>query len=197
MTLRTGMSDIVTELRTLCEAGTVDYALGTVSYWTDDQLQNVLDKHALELDWEPMRLFPERTAGKYLYKDYYIGHQYLEQTTGGTAVFQVMDNNGTNIGTTLFTVDYNVGEVVFLADQGSGIPYYVSGTSYDLEASAAEVWHKKATHYASAYNFSTDSHNVQREQLFTHAKEMAEYYEGRSGEGASNLSLERPDDTCY
>ena len=86
MTLRTGMSDVVAELRTLCEAGTADYSLGSVSYWTDDQLQNVLDKHALELDFEPMKLFPERTAGKYLYKDYYIGHPYLEQTTGGTAV---------------------------------------------------------------------------------------------------------------
>jgi hypothetical protein len=196
MTLRTGMSYIVTELRTLCEAGTADYALGTVNFWSDDQLQNVLDKHAVVLDFEPMTVFPQRTAGKYLYQSYYIGYQYLEQTSGGTAVFQIMDYNGTNIGTALYSVDYDIGIVAFEADQGSGIPYFVSGTSYDLEASAAEVWHKKMVHYASAYNFSTDSHNVQREQLYTHAKEMAEYFEGRSGEGAGNISLERPDDTC-
>ena len=35
---RTGMSNLIGELRTLAVAATADYTLGTVNYWSDDQL---------------------------------------------------------------------------------------------------------------------------------------------------------------
>ena len=47
MTARTGMADLITELRGFVEAGTADYSIvgsaGTTNYWDDTQLQNILE----------------------------------------------------------------------------------------------------------------------------------------------------------
>ena len=196
MTARTGLVDIITELRTLTEAGTADYTIGTATaYWTDDHLQDILDRHAYETDNAPMLMVPTRKAGGYSYTDYYIGRSWIEQEAAGTSVFKITDNTGATIGTALYTVDYNVGEVSFVADQGAAIAYMVTCVSYDINAAAAEVWRKKAAHYASAYDFSTDNHSVKRSQLMTQAQQMVNYYLGLSNEGASNIPLERSDDT--
>jgi hypothetical protein len=193
---RTGMSDIFAELRQMTEAGTADYTLGTVTYWSDLQLQNILDRHAFEVDGMPMQVFPHRIAGGFEYKEYYIGHKWIEQEAAGTSIFKITDVNGATIGTALYSVDYNVGEVEFVADQGTAIQYMVTCVSYDIESAAAKVWRKKASHYSAAYDFSTDNHSVKRSQLYDHAKERAEYYDGRGGEGVSVTSLGRADDTC-
>jgi len=192
---RSGMVDIINELRTLTEAGANDYSIANQVFWTDKQLNDILDMHATELEYEPMILIPGRKPGGYSYKDYFVNYKWLEQDASGTSEFIIKDINGGTVSAALYSVDYMIGEVSFLADQGSTIPYYVDCSSYDLNAAAAEVWRKKASHYASAYNFSTDNHNVQREQLYTHAKEMADYFLGMSNEGVSNVSLERADDT--
>ena len=53
MTARTGMSDIISTVRGMCNAGTADYTAGTAVYWTDDQLQGYLDRAAeLNEKWQ-------------------------------------------------------------------------------------------------------------------------------------------------
>jgi hypothetical protein len=193
MTARTGMADIISEVRTLTQTGAADYTLGTVTYWTDEQLQNILDRHALEYDAVPMLMVPTRMQGGFSYTDYYIGKGWIEQEVGGTAIFKITDINGATMGTALYSVDYNVGEVTFAADQGGAIPYMVTCTSYDVNAVAAEVWRKKAGHFGTNADYDAPS----RKQLYEHAIANSDNFLSMSNEGASNISLERADDPSW
>jgi len=191
---RSGMVDIITELRGMTEASADDYVVVNQGYWSDKQLQDILDKHAWLLDNEPLTLVPTRKSGGYEYKDYYIGRGNIEKTTGGTAIFKVLDTTGTSVSSALYSVDYNVGKITFATDQVTAVIYNVTCAAYDLNAAAAEVWRKKVSHYASAYDFSSDNHSVKREQLFTHARDQMNYYLGLSGDGVNCISLGRADD---
>jgi hypothetical protein len=196
MTARTGMTEIIDELRTLAEAGTADYTAGTKTFWSDDQLQSILDRHAYVLEDQAMLMVPTRKVGGYSYTNYFIGREWIEQEPAGTSTFKITDTNGATVAAALYDVDYNIGAVTFDADQGAAVNYFVTCVSYDLNAAAAEVWQKKTSHYASAYNFSTDNHNVSREQLYIHAKEQMEYYRAMGQEAVTTIALGRPDDTC-
>lgn len=172
---RTSMANLINELRGLCEAGYDDYTLGTITYWTDDTLQAALDRYQIIFDYETMACFPQRSGSTYDYKIFLTGHKNFEGTP------TVMDANGSAI-TSGFSFDWRGGEVVFNASQGGSARTY-TGTVYDVNAAAADVWRKKASHYASAYDFSTDNHNMKRSQLLTQAQQMASYYAGLSNVG--------------
>lgn len=186
---RTGMAEIISDLRGMTDTSTDDYELAGVPYWTDAQLQRILDNHRTELKWSEMEA-QEEASGAYL--EYSIGYGNLEQTTGGTAIFIVQDVNGDTVSTSEYSVDYQRGVVTFNEDT-AGTAYYVTGRFYDLEGAAAEVWRRKQSHYAKAVNFSTKAHNISRAQLYDHAKEMAELYESKGDSGFGTMDVMRSD----
>ena len=188
MTLRTTMSELITELRSMTDTGQNEYSVAGVSYWYDEQIQKILDNHRTDVKWLEMTAIEEGT-GEYL--DYSIGYGYFEQTSGGTAVFIVQDLNGTTV-TDPYSVDYIRGVVTFASDT-TGTAYYVTGRSYDLDAAAADIWRKKMNHYASAVDFSTKVHNISRSQLFEHAQKMVDFYDLRGGSGFGSVSVLRSD----
>lgn len=188
-TARVGMADLISELRMMADCGADDYTIAGVPFWTDAQLQKILDNHRTELKWEEMTA-QEEGDGTYL--DYSIGYGNLEQTTGGTAIFIVQDLNGAAVSSSSYSVDYARGVVTFNADT-TGTAYYVTGRYYDMQGAAAEVWRKKQGHYASAVDFSTKVHNIRRSQLWEHAKERAEHYESLSSGGFGTMQVIRSD----
>lgn len=188
MTVRTGMADIISDLRLLTETATNGYEVSGVSYWTPDQLQRVLDNHRSDLKWAEMTAIQE---GDGSYLDYSIGYGNIEATTGGTAIFIVQDVNGATV-TDPYTVDYQRGVVTF-AEDTLGVPYWVTGRSYDLNATAAAIWRMKQSHYSRAVNFSTDGHNISRSQLYDHAKEMSQLYESKGAGGFGSIDMFRSD----
>jgi hypothetical protein len=167
------MADLISELRGMADAGTSAYSIGTVTYWTDDHLQTVLDQHNTIIDFEAMDYFQQRAGSVYEAKIYYSPYRNFE----GTAV--ITDSAGGTISGTAYTFDWRLGRVTFGADQ-AGSARMISGTIYDLNASAADVWRKKASYYAGAYDVSTDNHNLKRSQLVAQARQMASYYDGLS-----------------
>lgn len=192
--MRNGMTDIVAELRGLSEAGTADYTIASAAYWTDDQLQNILDQHRTDIIFEELQMYPVQIAGGSIsYLDYRSEYGWLESTTGGTAVLYLQDGTGAVIGTANYTPDYRRGQFQFSVDQGGSV-YYLTARSYDLNASAAEVWRKKAAHYApTSFNFSTDNHSVSRSQVYDHCIGMAEHFEGKSGDSIQSVGFFRSD----
>jgi len=198
MAARSGMADLITELRGMTEAGTADYTIvgsaGTTSYWDDDQLQNILDVHRNDIVFEQLSMFPYRVAGGSLsYTDYRSSYDYYEATTGGTAIFYVQDSTGSAIGTSNYTPDYRRGVVIFGSDQ-AGTVYYLTGRSYDLNAAAADVWRRKASHYApSSFDFSTDNHSISRSQVYNHCLEMAEFFELKGSGAIQSVQMFRGD----
>ncbi len=195
---RSGMAALITELRGMVEAGTADYSIvgtaGTVYYWSDDNLQDVLDIHRKDIIFEQLSNYPVQVAGGSLsYQDYRSNYGYYEGTTGGTAIFYVQDSTGASIGTSTYVPDFRRGRVQFNSDQ-RGTAYYLTGRSYDLKASAADVWRRKAAHYVpSSFDFSTDNHSVSRSQVYSHCLEMASYFEGASMQAISSVPLFRSD----
>jgi len=174
MAARDGMTNLIAELRGLTAAGTADYSLGTVSYWTDDHLQNALDRFRKDIHRESLTPVYSYNGGNVEYKEYRSRFKNLES---GTAAFDIELSTGTNAGTADYSVDYTRGVVTFSADQG-GTAWYLNARSYDLNASAAYVWRQKAAHVSSYYDVSTDGHSLKRSQMTKHFNDMAIYYEG-------------------
>ena len=192
---RTTMSALITELRGMTNAGSADYSVASVAYWTDDQLQTVLDRHKMDVRDEPLRAYPVTVSGgSVAYYDYQSGYQNFEQTgSGGSALFVVADSVGTIQGTALWSADYSRGLVTF-ATTTNGTAYYLSGKSYDMNGAAADVWRQKAAAYAAAVDFSTDNHSVKRSHIVATCREMATYYQGQSTmTGQSGVDMERGD----
>jgi len=189
---RTGLSDLRTRLRSLSEAGTVDYTVNGSYYWTDDQLDEVLDRHRTDLIYSALIAVPYQAAGSLTYNEYRATHGNLEQTTGGTAIFYVQDESGNTVASSSYSPDYNRGVITFAANQ-EGSAFYLNARSFDLTACAAEIWRTKAAHYFTAVDFSTDNHRINRSQIRDHCLEMAEFFEARSPDGAASVSLFRGD----
>lgn len=194
MTARTGLTNLITELRGMCEAGTADYSLAGSTFWSDDHLQDVLDIHRNDVVFEQLQMYPTQiTGGSLSYQDYRSAFGYYEATTGGTAVFYVQDSTGANIGTANYTADYRRGQVEFSSNQAGSV-YYVTGRSYDLKAAAADIWRRKAAHYApTSFDFSTDNHSVSRSQIYKHCLEMADFFDGASTSSIQTVSMFRSD----
>jgi hypothetical protein len=174
---RSTMDDLITRLRGLTQAGTADYTIAGVTYHSDDHLQEALDDNRLDIYRERLSYVREYVGGGTAeYKVYAGKWGNFEKTDGGTAIFFVADTDGDNIGTALYSVDYQRGVITFDADQG-GTARYLTARSYDLYGAAADVWSMKAAHYSiTSFDFSTDNHSVKRSQLKTQAHEMSRYY---------------------
>lgn len=194
MSARTGMTNIITELRGMTEAGNDDYSVVSISYWSDNHLQDVLDLHRNDIIFEQLKNYPTYvSAGSLLYQDYRSAYGFYEATTGGTAIFYVQDSTGAIKGTADYTIDYRRGRILFNTTQ-AGTVYYLTGRSYDLNAAAAEVWRCKAAHYApTAFDFSTDNHTISRSQVYQHCLEMADYFDGKSASAIETVPMFRSD----
>jgi hypothetical protein len=189
---RTGMTNLIGELRALAVAGTADYTLGTVNYWSDDQLQTVLDRHQLTVVREELHPVEQYEGGTLVYKEHRSQYGNYEATSGGTAIFEVENATGSTYGTALWSMDYARGVLTFAASTG-GSSVFINGYSYDVYRAAADVWRQKAGHHAGAVDFKTDNMSINRSDLMKQDLQMATYYEGMGR--VKKMSFERDDTT--
>ena len=191
---RTGMTALLEELRALTEAGTSDYTIGTTVHWSDNALQDMLDLYRMDYINYPLVSNPIVVSGGTLqYYDYRAPVGYIEASTGGTAIFYIQDATGATIGTSLWTMDYRRGQITFSTNT-AGSSLYFTGRAFDINAAAASIWNRKASHYApTSFNFSTDNHNISREQVYTHCIERAEFFQGISNSGMQAVDRYRSD----
>lgn len=192
---RIGMTALIEELRSMCEAGTAEYSVGTTTYWADNSLQDILDVHRVDVNFFRLQPVPQTVEGGTLqYYEYRSPYGYLEAIgTAGTSIFYLQNSAGTVLGTTLYSVDYRRGVVTFVNDT-VGTTIMMTARSYDLKASAADVWRRKASHYApTSFNFSTDNHSVSRSQVYDHAIEMAAFFDGISNSSIQSVDRFRGD----
>jgi len=166
---RAGMAGLIQRVRTLTNAGTAEYALGTANYWDDDQIEQVLDRHRVDVFRERLESVPTYTGGgSVAYTVHYSGYGNLE---AGTALV-IEDSTGDNRGTATYSVDYPTGRVDFTADQG-GTALYLTGRSYDPFAAAAEVMEAWAASEARRFDFSADGQSFSTSQKARGLREAA------------------------
>ena len=188
MVARTGMSDLISEVRSMTNAGTADYTIGQVAFWSDNEIQRILDSHRVNLtrhELTPVEKY--EGAGTLVYKEYYADYNNLES---GTDVFELELATGATDGTASYAMDYTLGVATFTADQG-GTAHFMTARSYNLNAAAAEIWKKKAGQVASLISFRTDKHQIDRSQIRAGYLEMAAYYEALSA--PNTVTIERGD----
>jgi hypothetical protein len=180
---RSGMEQIITQVRQLASAGASEYAAGGITYWSDDQLQVHLDRARTEIWREPIHYVPQiNTGGTTVYLEYRTTYTWLEQTTGGSAIFYIADSTGALIGTASYTADYANGRITFGADQ-HGSARYLTARSYDVHEAAALVWESKAAHVADRFDFTADGASFQASKLMEHYTQMANKMRRQSGSG--------------
>ena len=189
--MRTGMQTLIDTVRGFANAAPDEWEVTSdssiVTYWSDDEIQRVLDRHKVEHIHELMDAQPTYESGSTIFKQYLLNATNVES---GTAVFKIEDSAGTVSG---YTVDYARGIVTFSTDQ-NGKAFYWSGFAYDLDAAAADIWRMKASHVAGLVDFSTDGHSVKRSQQAQQYLTMANYYQQRSAsEGISTAKIVRDD----
>lgn len=182
---RSGLVTLRDELRLMCEAGSADYTVGSIAYWSEAALDVVLDRHRLDVLRERLTPIEKYVGGGTVeYHDYYSAFGPYEETTGGTAVFIIQDSIGNTQATTGYTMDYQRGLLSFTADT-LGSVMLLTGRSYDMNGAAADLWRSKASHCAMGFSFSADGANLQRAQLHEHCVERAKFYEARIGMGGN------------
>lgn len=180
MTARDGMANLILRLRSMTDTSTSDYTVNSVAYWTDDHLEDALDSYCFELNGSYLEPIPEVVAGDTVHKNYYIGKGDLEEASSGTAYWRVETSQGDVAGTADYSVDYIGGKITFNSDQ-SGTAWYLRARAYNLNRAAADVWRRKAAHYAVDFDFRADDQQFNRSQKRIGALEMAKYYEKESG----------------
>lgn len=189
MAARSGMADLITRVRALTSAGTADYTVAGATFWTDDQVQDALDRCRRDIHDEAVSpLVTYNSGGTAEYKTYELGHANLESTTGGTAVFYLRDATGARVGTALYTPDYERGEVEFASSVTGGSVLYLTGRSYDVYAAAADIWRQKAAHVADRFDFSADGASFKPSQLVAQYERQAQALERRATFGASGVN---------
>lgn len=193
---RTGMNDLRDELRLMTNAGTADITAGTLTYFSDNQLDTIFDRHSVNFIHSEIEAeYPQFLSGNVLsWTQYPIGYDHVEQSTGGTAIFIVQNNSGGTVSASDYSVDYTRGIVTFNADT-KGLEYYVTGFAYDIYAAAAEIMQMKANAVSNQFDFSTDNHSVKKSQVYTNHIKQMDYFRSKSKNSGGHGMMYR-EDTC-
>jgi hypothetical protein len=178
MAVRSGMANPIQALRALAQAGTADFTAGPFSYFSNQHLQDYLDRNRHDLYREPLSaVVTYDSGGTARYYDYYFSPGDYEE---GTASFVVATSQGSAVAGSLMAINYAAGHISFgTVDQG-GTSYYLTARKYDMNAAAGLVWRQKASLVASAYDFEADGQRMNRSQLFKQYTQMAQMFESQA-----------------
>ena len=194
---RSTMTNLIQTVRGFAQAGTAEYTAGTVNYWSDDQIQEVLDRHCYEVRSETLESFPVTVSGGTTqWKDYQSAYRWFEATDGGTARFIVQDSTGSTI--TSYTAQAQRGLITFNQNTG-GTVYQLTGFAYDVYGAAADIWTQKAAQYAVKIDFKTDNHEVRRSHIMQNIDMMIARYTSMSGapyQSSNVATIYRGDSRC-
>lgn len=172
MAIRTGMQNLVDRVRALTGAGTAEYVAGTITYFTDQHLQDILDGNYVHFANVPLSWRTESIGGTVNYLAAQAPYRDLEEAASGTARWAVRDSAGAFIGTANYTANYRSGEISFGTVNQGGTSYYLTGYSYDLCAAAVDVLQGRLTNFSSYFDWSADNQSIKRSQVRDNIKEL-------------------------
>ena len=170
---RDGMADNIARVRALTYAGTAEYTLGTATFWDDDQIEQVLDRHRVDVVREELTGPADYIGGGSVqYVRLHSAHRYIEGASSGSAIFRIEDGTGTDRGTATYTADYLTGTFDFSSDVG-GTVLYMTGRAYDVHGAAAELLESWASREAREFDFTADGQSFHRSQKVKSLQEQA------------------------
>jgi hypothetical protein len=184
---RSGMSDNIMRVRSLTYAGTAEYTLGTASFWDDNQVEQLLDRHRQDLVRHKLVREPSYIGGgSVVYTRLRSAYGFLETPASGTAVFFIEDSVGDNRGTSTYAADYMLGIFDFNDDTG-GTALYLTARSYDIYGAAAELLEDWSAREARCFDFSADGQSFNVQQKAQSLREQARMLRKRARVQKRNL----------
>lgn len=189
MMARTGMATNISAMRRFTNAGTADATVNGVAYWTDDQLQEILDRYRQDFYHVPMLPVPEMTTdGSTQWTTYRLPDQakYIEEYDS-ESIFRVYKADGTNAGTADYTVNYERRVIEFDADQ-QNVTWYVDFSAFNVNRAAAEVWESKAAFVVDNVDWSSDNHRISASQEYEHCMKQAARFKAMAGTNVSKMT---------
>lgn len=175
------MSEIVDELRRMAAVAPDQYEIDGTVYWTDEQLQAVLDKRVSDrlLQAPVESIFTLNEASS------------LEVRNGqvdvagrlDTDTAHVFNRSGVSVAGVAVHPD---GRLEFATDQ-TGHPLLLTGLAYDLNAAAADVLTDWAAAVKGGYDISVDGQELKRSQRHAQLLEQAKAFKARGVAGSVRL----------
>jgi len=191
MAARQGMANLIQVVRGYTSVGTADTTAGGTTWWTDDQLQEVLDKY--RYTYKEIELIPmsDYVLGVTTYTEYRIPEylRWLEED-GTASGWAIRTSTGGTAPT--YTTNYEARMVEFAADT-AGTAYFLSCRTYNVYRAAADVWDQKAAFVAAKIDWESDNHKIKGAQEYQHYQMMAKQY--RAMAGATQARFFRVDET--
>lgn len=161
---------LIDDLRILVSATETEYTAAGQTWWTDTQLQDVLDHHRVWAAAAPVHLVGEPVIGGSGTVQYVTGQLGVSgwvepglTDDGSTTDWKMMSAAGV-IANGAVTLSSD-GMVSFEEDQGQ-VQLEFHGWVYDLNAAAAECLAMWASHVKTAYDFRTDDQQFDRSQAY-------------------------------
>lgn len=169
MATRAGVDYVIAQVRRLTGAGTAEYSLieqegSTVTFYTDEQIEEILDSRRIRLSRHQVVYEPElSTAGSTVYQHAKIGFAWVEDETAGGSNndMKITDNQGSVIGTADYTFSAEDGYLAFGSNQ-AGSARYISGWVHNPYKAAVDVLTSWLNELVKQPDFQTDNMRVWR-----------------------------------
>lgn len=176
---RISMNTLIARLRGFASASADELTINGTAYFTDDQLQAVLESHSDYHNRVAVYPIGEYTNGEMLYTRYPLPYFLIwAEGAGDGSAWRLTDGTGANAPTHTFNMEAR--QIIF-SSPTDGRTYYLSATVYDLHAAAADVWRQKMAHASQRVSFSVDGQAVSASDYHAHCARMVAYYDGLAG----------------
>jgi hypothetical protein len=153
-------------MRLDADAGTEEFTINGIAYYSDDHLQSYLDRHRSDHQRELLAVEQEYNNGTVEWHNYRFKEHDVERAGSGTQYWRVENHAGSAIGTADYSVDYDGRLIRFTADQ-EGERYYLTYRSFDYAWAVSEIWGHKSSNVARRFDVETDNHTLKFSQLKT------------------------------
>jgi len=180
MAARDGMTNIILHIRRNTDTENIQEDVDGVVYWTDDQLQDVADRHSRDVIEILLSPVTTHESGNTVFKKYFFPDRvplWIEGTET-TGAFKITDLTGVEI-TTGFTVDLSRRLSEFTASTG-GDNYLLTCRAFLMNDILAEIWRTKASLRARLVQARMGANAINEDQEYMHCLRMAEKFAGRT-----------------
>lgn len=173
---RATMASLIAEIRRVCNAGDSDSIIAGVTYWSDDQIEEILERHSRDFRRVPISALRNYIDGASTYTDYLIPisqETYRIERDGNGGGFAVRTTNGE--APPAYTVSWGRNMIIFSADTG-GDTFYIDCRAYDINNAIADVYEAKAGFVSDVVDFKSDNHDIKARQEYDGYMAKAQYY---------------------
>lgn len=187
---RIGMRNLVRIVRQLTNADTHEMEINGEVYWSDSDIQTVLDRHSMRVIEKDLEFVSQYETGTTIYKILPTGFTDWEEPTSGNTRWVLRDHGGTVVGTANYTYDKGNGIINFTSDQGGTVNYNLTAYTYDKYAAAADLLEWRMANFMLWYNFRSENQSLNRSDAFKQVKSVHQFMKSRVGtntQGAGDL----------